>query len=281
MIDALAAALALALASQGEVTAQRVAKLPEIDGKASDEAWAKAKEWVIKIDKPGEIDNPMKEMWLKVVHDGTSAAFLLVWSDSTKSERHREFVWSEDDGEYKVDDNLLEDSCSVAFPLEGPFNPDMLAGIPSKWDVWEWGAFRTAQGYAKDKFHIYSKTRPEPHRSMRFSDRNEEPIYLARPDDEGTPCVKKVDAPPAEKKTPTLPGWIPEKPTGSAADVQARGSWENGKWSVEFKRKLVTGHKDDTPFDLSKPVDFALAVCDQGEKSDHEVSPKYVLKFEK
>lgn len=280
MIDLLAAVLALALAPQGEVGAQRVAKLPEIDGKTNDEAWAKAKEWVIKIDKPGEIEKPRNEMWLKVVHDGASVAFLMTWKDETKSDKHQEFAWKADDGEYKMNDEQLEDSCSLAFALEGKFDVDMLAGIESKWDVWEWGAFRTSLGYARDKWHIYAKERPAAGKPKRFNDRNEQPIWLSRPDDEGTPCARKVDA-PAEKKTDVVQQWIPEKPTGSCADVAARGSWEKGKWSVEFRRKLSTGNKDDTAFDLSKPLEFAVAVCDQGEKSDHEVSPKYVLRFER
>jgi hypothetical protein len=278
MTTALAAVLALALAPQGEVGAQKVAKLPEIDGKFED--WDKVKEWTIKIDKPGEIEKPSKEMWLRVAHDGASVAFLMIWADETKSDKHQEFVWKEDDLEYKFDSDQLEDSCSLAFALTGPFDVDMLAGIESTWDVWEWGAMRTAQGLAKDKWHIYSKNRPKEGKPKSFSDRKEQPIWLSRPDDAGTPCVKKVEA-PAEKKAPVVQQWVPEKPAGSCADVAARGAWADGKWRVEFKRKLVTGNKDDTPFDLSKPVDFATSVCDQGEKSDHLVSPKYVLRFEK
>jgi hypothetical protein len=271
----LAALLALA---QDTVTAEKVATLPAIDGKFDD--WAKAKEWTIKIDKPGEIEKPSKEMWLKVVHDGQSVAFLLIWADETKHDKHQEWVWKEDDGEYKMNDEQLEDACSLAFALEGKFEVDMLAGIESKWDVWEWGAYRTSLGFAKDKWHIYSKERPAVGKPKQFSDRNEKPIYLARPDDAGTPPMKKVEA-PTEKKAATIPVWIPEKPTGSCADVEARGAWADNKWRVEFKRKLNTGNKDDTAFDLSKPVEFATAIFDQGEKSDHLVSIKYVLKFAK
>jgi hypothetical protein len=276
------ALLVLALAPQSsDVTAQKVAQLPEIDGKAADEAWVKAKEWVIKIDKTGEVEQPRNQMWLRAVHDGASVAFLLVWKDETKHDRHQDFVWKPDDGEYKANDDELEDACSLAFALEGPFNVDMLAGIESKWDVWEWGAYRANAGFAKDRVHIYSKNRPEGVKSKRFSDRNEQVIFLARPDDEGTPCVRKVEEAPAEKKGDKVPQWELQKPTGSCADVQAKGSWADGKWTVEFKRKLNTGHKDDTAFDPAKGVDFAVAVFDQGEKSDHEISPKYVLKFEK
>jgi len=38
------------------------------------------------------------------------------------------------------------------------------------------------------------------------------------------------------------------KPSGSAADVKAKGKWEKGFWTVEFSRKLKTGNDDDIDF---------------------------------
>ena len=130
-------------------------------------------------------------------------------------------------------DEKIEDACSLGFALEGEFNPDMLAGIESKWDVWEWQAARTPNGYALDKTHIYSRQRPEGVKSKRFQDRREKPIFLARPDDAGTPAWKRLE-PPTEKKGPKLPQFEPQTPSGSAADVQARGVWADGKWTARW-----------------------------------------------
>lgn len=262
-----------------ELVAPKVAALPAVDGKADDPAWAQAKELVVPIDKPDELEHPKHKVVLKAVHDGDSICFLLVWEDKKKSDEHLPFVWKENDGEYVPDDEKIEDACSLGFALEGEFNPDMLAGVESKWDVWEWQAGRTTNGYALDKTHIYSRARPEGVKSKRFQDRKEKPIFLARPDDAGTPAWKRLE-PPSEKKGPKLPQFEPQTPSGSAADVQARGVWADGKWTVEFKRKLNTGHPDDAVFSVGKAIEFAVAIFDETEHSDHDVSGKLILKLQ-
>ena len=64
------------------------------------------------------------------------------------------------------------------------------------------------------------------------------------------------------------------------ADVQAKGEWANGKWTVEFKRKLNTGHKDDTVLAAGKTLGIAVATFDKAEKSDHTVSKVITLKIQ-
>jgi len=262
-----------------ELVAPKVAALPAIDGKGDDAAWGGAKELVVKIDVPSELENPKKKVSLKAVHNGEAVCFLLTWEDKEKNEEHLPYVWKEDKGEYEPDDNKMEDACSLAFQLEGPFDPDMLAGIESRWDVWEWQAMRANAGIARDKHHIYSKTRVEGVKSKRFNDRNEKALFMARPDDAGVTTYKKLD-PPEEKKAPKLPQFELQKPSGSAADVECKGVWAGGKWTVEFKRNLNTGNKDDTAFSPGKAHDFAVAIFDAVEHSDHDVSGKLILKLQ-
>ena len=42
-----------------------------------------------------------------------------------------------------------------------------------------------------------------------------------------------------------MPRYRARDPQGSRADVRAKGLWRDGVWSIEFARKLDTGHKDD------------------------------------
>ena len=86
---------------------------------------------------------------------------------------------------------------------------------------------------------------------------------------------------PKAKGPGQAPHYATQKPAGSAADVEAKGTYADGKWTVEFKRKLATGNKDDAAFDLSKPVAFAVATFDSNEHSEHLVSGKLLLKFGK
>jgi hypothetical protein len=51
-------------------------------------------------------------------------------------------------------------------------------------------------------------------------------------------------------------------PSGSAADVQAKGEWANGKWTLELARKLNTGNPDDAAFDVSRTYKIAVEVQD-------------------
>lgn len=261
-----------------ELFCAKVAKLPTIDGKADDDAWKGAKEVVVKIDQPDE-ETPKKTISIKAVHDGDSICFLLVWTDADKNDQHAPFVWK---GEaYEADEEKVEDACTMAFELEGKFDSDMKAGVVSKWDVWEWGAAKTnPSGYALDRTHVYSTTPPAPPaKARRLTTRDGGQIYFSHPIDDGTPCYKQIPM-PEKKGDPIVLQYQPQKPTGSAADVEAKGQWAAGKWTVEFKRKLNTGHKDDTVFVPGKSCSFAVATFDKSEKGDHDVSKAIVLKIQ-
>ncbi len=46
-----------------------------------------------------------------------------------------------------------------------------------------------------------------------------------------------------------LPGYVLSAPAGSSwNDIGAKGAWDNSMWTVEFSRKLDTGHTDDAQF---------------------------------
>lgn len=64
-----------------------------------------------------------------------------------------------------------------------------------------------------------------------------------------------------------VPGIIVDKMSGSAADVQTSSKYENGKWTLVFKRALTTNHPksavQDVQFkDLSAPYYFGISVFD-------------------
>jgi len=260
-----------------ELVCAKASKLPDIDGKAGDDAWKTAKEVVVKIDQPDE-EMPKKTISIKAVHDGTSICFLLVWADPDKNDEHSPLIWK--DTAYEAQDDKVEDACTLGFELEGKFDSDMKAGIESKWDVWEWGAARTnSTGYALDRTHVYSKNAPAPPIKARRLTAREGTIYFSHPIDEGTPCYTKIEIPEKKVKDVMLQ-FPPQKPSGSAADVEAKGEWANGKWTVEFKRKLNTGHKDDTVFTPGKSLSFAVATFDKNEKGDHDVSKAILLKIQ-
>jgi hypothetical protein len=59
--------------------------------------------------------------------------------------------------------------------------------------------------------------------------------------------------------TARIPGRILSAPAGpSWNDIQARGQWINGVWTVELARKLNTGHDDDIQFDINSTYYFDI-----------------------
>lgn len=67
---------------------------------------------------------------------------------------------------------------------------------------------------------------------------------------------------------------------GSRGDIDAKGVYGNGKWSVVFHRLLDTGNEDDIQFVAGRTIPFGLAVFDNVSAFNHTVSgdPLY-LKF--
>jgi hypothetical protein len=63
--------------------------------------------------------------------------------------------------------------------------------------------------------------------------------------------------------TDGVPQYLPGAPTGSAADVRAKGAWAVGWWTFELARKLDTGHTDDTPFDPKRAYKMAVSPHDR------------------
>ncbi len=55
-----------------------------------------------------------------------------------------------------------------------------------------------------------------------------------------------------------VPELVLKAPTGSAADLRVASTWKSGNWTVEFKRKLITGNPDDVQFsDLDRAYYFS------------------------
>lgn len=57
-----------------------------------------------------------------------------------------------------------------------------------------------------------------------------------------------------------LPHPILQEPAGSMADIRANGAWRDGRWTVELRRKLDTGHSDDKVLAPGRIYDIGLAV---------------------
>ncbi|MEA3363453.1 MAG: ethylbenzene dehydrogenase-related protein [Thermodesulfobacteriota bacterium] len=81
-----------------------------------------------------------------------------------------------------------------------------------------------------------------------------------------------------------VPGIVIDAFQGPRADIEMRGKWDNGMWTVEIRRKLVTtGEKaeiQDVQFDdLKKDYSFGIAVFDNSQINHLFHDETLTLKF--
>lgn len=234
-----------------------------VDDAPTEASWRDAPALEIVVVRPIPPDKGRStKVVLKSVHTETHVYFLVRWKDETKDDGdHKPWVWSSAKNAYEEGPER-EDMLALAFELSGEFDPDMLSGKEAVWDVWQWKASRTnPQGYAMDRTHRYTRAKPEG-KAKSHQDRGGQEIWIARPEDAGDTVEKKQSA-PKEKGDAKVPQYLPGKPTGSAADVRAKGTWAEGWWTLELERRLDTGHDDDTKFQSGKTYRMGVSTHDR------------------
>jgi len=262
------------------LTAVRTAQPPELDGRSDDAAWRDARP--VTLTAKGVMPKTLgtaAEVVLRAVYTDAHLYVVAVWDDATRDDQsHRTWKWEAEKKAY-VEDTDREDMFGVAFEHTGDFTGDMLAPGEAVWDLWHWKAFRTnPQGYAMDKTHRYTRSQPSG-RANKHAARDGSEIWIARPEDAGD-SVEKSQPAPAEFQGERVARYLTGAPSGSAADVRARGAWASGKWTVEFSRKLNTEHADDTAFVPSRTYRMAVSVHDRTAEMD-KASEAIVLAFQK
>jgi len=170
---------------------------------------------------------------------------------------------------------------------------------PGLGDLWHWKAARSNPvGYGDDTnlTHVRDgedggrhgdKTGAEGGTVRNANKAGDGPAFMPdpkidRPDPRFLFAQDAVAIPPGISWSPgtRIPGYLLTKPDGSRGDIAAKGRWENGFWTVEFRRRLVTGHPDDAAFDdLNRAYPFALAVADNASGAEHSFSGILRLRF--
>jgi hypothetical protein len=69
-----------------------------------------------------------------------------------------------------------------------------------------------------------------------------------------------------------------EDRSGSRWDVEAKGKYSQGRWTVEFKRRMNTTHGDDVQFTIGDEIGIVIAVGDDVKQPHYGFAP-ILLKF--
>lgn len=245
---------------------------PRLDGQGDDTAWKGAPEVQLVALRPLEPSvGASTTVVIRSVHTADRIFFLVSWEDPTEDLMHKPWVWSEAKSSYE-EGPQREDMMALAFEHTGTFTGDMLEPADAIWDVWHWKAARTnPQDFAMDKTHRYSREKPEG-KANSHTARDGKPIWIARPEDGGDSVERKQPA-PSSRGEDLVPQFLPGTPTGSAADVAAKGTWKEGRWTIELSRLLVTGNADDSPFEVGKTLAMGIATFDRTGEMDKATGP--------
>lgn len=237
-------ALALWLATGSAVAQQSLVSLRvdseiQVDGVADEGFWSRVAP-VVTRDPLARID-----IELRAAHTADWLYMVARFPDREANYAHKTMIWNADEGRY-VQGPDREDTFVVKWSMEPlPVDLSIDADEPYRADIWFWKAHRTDHaGFADDKMHIYSRT--EVPGAYALISRQGQRFYVSRNGDAGKAAyVNRVYGVYQGERQPP---YRYQMPTGSRADVRAKGHWQDGFWTVEFARKRVTGHPDDVQF---------------------------------
>jgi hypothetical protein len=285
-----------------------------VDGIEDEPAWAAAEEVTIDLSF-GNVESAR----LKALYTDEDVLLRVRWPDTAKDSLHRPWVWDEKAAKY-VAGPQVEDSLLLSFEAGCEWFPSFLSGYDFDFDGWHWQAGRTDPvGQALDLGGTvnnrklpgnaaYASRNHEDEWNLRITDSNDDILhhswdqldrrymlwqvmdtvyYSARLDGARVAQSDHNVTPPAVPPSalPSSPAaMVPQVPpvelTGNAGDVAARGHWEDGFWTVEFRRKRITEGGGAWDVQFNRLTQFSLHVFDRTERLDESSeSPRLFLQF--
>ncbi len=258
------------------ITMQSLTAAPVLDGDGADWAHVPATTVALKPSRDG-VTTAVESVDIKGGVFGDYVYFFVEWKDSTEDKVHKPWVWDKERGKYRKGPQR-EDRFALQFAMEGEYSTNWLSGKQFKADMWHWKSVRSNPlGLMHDKTTIISGKKLLEARELPAADGGK--VFVARPSDAGDKLYKTKRYHRYEQDV--MPKYILARdPQGSAADVKVKGVWSDGKWCLEIKRKMDTGHSDDVVFPASGgTVVGGVAVYDHSGDDDHVISDNLVFQF--
>ncbi|MGD9108323.1 MAG: ethylbenzene dehydrogenase-related protein [Gammaproteobacteria bacterium] len=216
---------------------------------------------------------------IKSLHNDKYIYFLVKYPDAFPSETHKSMGWDYNENIYRQlgdrEDmfvfkwSMSGNDVNLAFHRYDLLKPHIV-------DIWFWKAVRTnPAGYADDKMQIISTAREEDR--VKLKGAGDKQLYLYRKGDQGSAAYKIVL--PLKYSGDIVSRFKIEKPTGSRADIKAKGFWHDGYWIIKFARLLDTGHADDVQFKIGNSYLFGVSLYEMsgGEILKGTSQPLYRL----
>jgi hypothetical protein len=263
-----------------ELTVVPLADEPTLDGR--DLEWKEIQEAVVPLWPTVERDpdnhlGPV-DLMLKAGSFKDRLYLLLRWPDPSPSTTHLSWVWDFTTNSYRQGQDR-EDRLAIRWGLDESFRACLLGGPPHRADLWLWQAARTNPvGYALDATQLVS-LKPiadgKPWRTPGGKVR-----WLALRLDKGAAFTYSPKY--SSYKGDIVPRFIvkkAEKLSGSRKDVEAKGLWVEGYWTLEMARNFKTDDPNDIAFERGSVVELAISAANRSEGAHESVSPLIRLRF--
>ena len=238
-----------------------VADAPVIDGKASEPVWDKAPA-ITTLDYSSQ-----RPITLRSVHVKGEIFFVVTFPEEIPHETHKTWTWDKKEEVYREGPDR-EDVFVFKWSMSGnDVDLRLREPMPHRADIWFWKAHRSNwSGYADDKMQGISG-KPGP-MTRKLQSTRHGTLYFDRWADAGKPpWDQKLFF---EYKGDKLDQFAPKQPSGSRGDIRAKGVWSKGQWTIEFGRKLDTGHDDDVAFSPGGAYLFAVACYAMALDTPHQ-----------
>lgn len=245
----------------------KVYESPIIDGNGDDSVWTKGQE-IMTHDRVAGLD-----ILLNAVYTEKQIFFLVRFPDPDESRLHKPWIWNKKNDIYDMGPQR-EDCFVIKWAMDNKVSDlSLRAEMPYRADLWFWKACRTdPAGYADDKMQRLDNSKVT--KSMKILSRSGKEMYLRRMGDEGSPAYKAMIQ--IEYTKDTISQFSHKKPSGSRADIRAKGFWHKGQWCIEIARSLNTGHQDDVQFEQGRNYLFGVS---RYEIAGREPDPKLSQPF--
>jgi len=239
-----------------------------LDGKTDD--WKGIKGTTVALKGDGGVSSVM----IKFAVHGDMIYVLAEWADSTQDVLHKPYKWDAGSQSYKKTKDM-EDRFAITLKMSGNFSASKIDGSVFTADVWHWKASRSnPMGLAHDKHWIVSDKPVK--KAKKFTTPDGKTVYVRRKSDKGSRLYKptRYDV----KQKDVMPRYkLNMSPTGSIADVKAKGVWRDGRWYLEMARKLNTGNADDAVISAKGSIEIAIAAFNAVDGRKHSTSEKLIL----
>lgn len=278
----------------------------QLDGIDDEPAWAEAEEVTV----PLSFGN-VKSARIKALYTDQDLYMRVRWADSSEDRLHHPWVWDGKSKQY-VAGPQVEDSLLLSFEAGCEWFPSFLSGYAFDFDAWHWMAGRTdpvaraldLSGSVKDVKlpgnTPYVSRNNEDEWNLRFTDRKDgnlhnswyeldrqymrwplmDTVYYGERLDGSRGPVLSRRLPPPSSPVEFAPQYEAFELQGNAADVHAKGHWENGFWTVELRRKRITAGGTAWDVQFNRLTQFSIHLFDHTEQLDQSSeSPRLFLQF--